>query len=145
MTVFLLSCERLKQPVEAQWEAGDAASLAAASSVSARRRLQRLELSLPIDVPLTTLCWLPAQPACHLWHPRSTQRPQLHAAPKMVSCSTAAELGNARHTQQPGSDWSYLLSQRAFETGTAAISHSGPGRRTERLCHREREREKDKG
>lgn len=104
MTVFLFSCKRLKKLVETQWEAGDAASLAAASSVSARQQLRRLELSLPIDVSLAMLCWLPARPVCHLWHPRSTQGPQLHTAPKMVSWSTAAQPGNARHTQQPGSD-----------------------------------------
>jgi len=53
------------------------------------------------------------------------------------------ETGSARHTQQPGSDRRYLLSQEAFKTGTAAASPSRPGRRTHRLYHCRREREKE--
>lgn len=45
-------------------------------------------------------------------------------------------MGNARHTRQPGSNRSYLLSQQTSKTGTTAISLSSPGRGTDGLRDR---------
>lgn len=65
----------------------------------------------------------------HPWHQCGTQGPQLDTAP-----TVGMGMGSARHTQQPGSNRSYLLSQQAsWETGATAISLSSPGRKTDGL------------
>lgn len=78
-------------------------------------------------------------PSPVMYHLCGTRRPQLYPAPTMGIGSPGVEMGSARHTQQPGSNRSYLLSQQASETGITAISPSSPGRRTDRLWEREKD------
>lgn len=73
----------------------------------------------------------------HLWHLWGTETSAVHCSCSGIS-STQMEMGSARHTQQPGSNRSYLLSQQASETGTTAISLSSPARRTDGLRETDR-------